>query len=449
MLIVAFLYMVNSFISAAPVSSVLRDAILPDFNSPAGQCACTGDQRTVWEILWSCLATILACTWVSVHSNIPPSGEKWWKIGLRRLELMFWALIAPEMIIFWAMRQWNGARAMVEKYHGRAWTKTHAYFIQMGGFTLFEGGRPKAVLLPDKMEKLLLEGRIDLPQITEEEFHDRSKGDAIAKTLLIGQTSWFIAQCIARRAQGLILTELELVAGTFAVLNGVMYFLWWNKPLDIRWHVPVHLLDKLKSAEDVSRSTQPTDHHPHFESRCRRVIRHLSHRKTIRRLHCATWFFSFPSRAESILWRVCSAVISIIPLGMLIAYMANFCDNNIKANSTLKTFLESVLGISGISILCLPICYCAPPFTPRGFWRPPIPSARRSRGCRLAFVPSTHLTEVRSQPDFGPPHFGLTAATYSRWPTAIDSCILISLTYSHSCLIQGAILANICIAIGP
>ena len=46
--------------------------------------------------LWSCLATIFACSWVSIHPNIPaPWYESWWRIFLRhgRLELMFWAVV--------------------------------------------------------------------------------------------------------------------------------------------------------------------------------------------------------------------------------------------------------------------------------------------------------------------------------------------------------------------
>jgi hypothetical protein len=31
---------------------------------------------------------------------------------------MFWAIIAPEMIILWAMRQWFGARNLAREYHG-------------------------------------------------------------------------------------------------------------------------------------------------------------------------------------------------------------------------------------------------------------------------------------------------------------------------------------------
>ena len=120
----------------------------------------------------------------------------------------------------------------------------------MGGFTLFRGKKPKGVLLPGEMEDLLLEGRIDLPQITEEEIQDRSKSDGLSKALVIGQTSWFVAQCISRRAQGLILTELELITGALAALNGVMYFLWWNKPLDVQCSVPVHFLDEAKPEKE-------------------------------------------------------------------------------------------------------------------------------------------------------------------------------------------------------
>ena len=68
-------------------------------------------QRSTWEILWTCLATIFACTWVSIHPNIPSSN-------LQRLELMVWAILTPEMIIFWAMRQWRHARALTKLYEG-------------------------------------------------------------------------------------------------------------------------------------------------------------------------------------------------------------------------------------------------------------------------------------------------------------------------------------------
>ncbi|KDR69444.1 hypothetical protein GALMADRAFT_145489 [Galerina marginata CBS 339.88] len=52
----------------------------------------------------------------------------------------------------------------------------------------------------------------------------------------------FIAQCIARKLQGLVITELELSTLAIAALNVVMYIFWRNKPLDVATTVPVRLL---------------------------------------------------------------------------------------------------------------------------------------------------------------------------------------------------------------
>ena len=55
--------------------------------------------RTVWDILWSCLATTFAVTWVSVHPNVPFLEETNWMILKRRVFLMVLALLAPEVMI--------------------------------------------------------------------------------------------------------------------------------------------------------------------------------------------------------------------------------------------------------------------------------------------------------------------------------------------------------------
>ena len=109
---------------------------------------------------------------------------------------------------------------------------------------LMDGDERKGVLTPDTFHNLLQEGKIDFPLITEEEIEDRSKADSLAKVIAVSQTTWFIAQCISRTAQGLITAEIELITLAFAALNGILYFLWWNKPLNVKCCVPVFLLDK-------------------------------------------------------------------------------------------------------------------------------------------------------------------------------------------------------------
>jgi len=78
------------------------------------------DERTLWNIVTGCLATVFACTWVSVHPNMPSPNDGRIRIFMARLELMIWALVVPEMIIFWALRQWIGARRLAKLFEGTA-----------------------------------------------------------------------------------------------------------------------------------------------------------------------------------------------------------------------------------------------------------------------------------------------------------------------------------------
>jgi hypothetical protein len=78
-------------------------------------------------------------------------------------------------------------------------------------------------------------------RVTVDEIEDRSKSDALSKTIVIAQTTWFTAQCIARARQGLAITELEIVTLAYTALNGVMCFFWWSKPLDVRCPVVIDL----------------------------------------------------------------------------------------------------------------------------------------------------------------------------------------------------------------
>ena len=147
----------------------------------------------------------------------------------------------------------------------RGWTKTHGHFIQMGGFMLFEGDIPKGVLSPKRFSELLTAGKIEFPTVTVEEIKDRSKTDGFSKTIALGQTLWFVAQCLGRRAQHLDLTLVELLTLSLAVLNGVMYFLWWNKAMDVRCPIRVYLLDKSYTPDMSDKTVSDVDRFCEFQ----------------------------------------------------------------------------------------------------------------------------------------------------------------------------------------
>jgi hypothetical protein len=70
--------------------------------------ACCNDLhacRTLWNIVWSSLFTVFACTWLSIHPNIPAPNDSWGKKGVRRVWTMVLALLVPELVVAWAARQ--------------------------------------------------------------------------------------------------------------------------------------------------------------------------------------------------------------------------------------------------------------------------------------------------------------------------------------------------------
>ncbi|KAK0432797.1 hypothetical protein EV421DRAFT_1719237 [Armillaria borealis] len=203
--------------------------------------------RTTWDIVWSCLATIFACTWLAVHPNVPSrymreKGRLF--LGLHRVKHMLVAIICPEAVIMWAFRQRLVASALSK--HLKL-SMTHSFFISMGGF-VGKDDRPLTAadfFVPNGRPYNLLEGiiggeiRSDLDispilSVTQEELMDKSKGDALSKSISLLQTTWFVVQYISRIALSLPRTQLETATLAFALLNFCNYILWWHKPLDVQ-----------------------------------------------------------------------------------------------------------------------------------------------------------------------------------------------------------------------
>lgn len=75
--------------------------------------------RTISDIVISCLATIIACTWTAVHPNISAPTDSRWGICKRRTVTALCALFAPEAVATWALRQNIAAQAIVEEYNSQ------------------------------------------------------------------------------------------------------------------------------------------------------------------------------------------------------------------------------------------------------------------------------------------------------------------------------------------
>ena len=142
----------------------------------------------------------------------------------------------------------------------------HGFFAIMGGL---------AVRLPAKLESKVCflnehsmsmisnaHSRI-LGGLSEEDIKSRTKADGIAKTAVLFQALWFIAQCITRLAQRIPISLLELNTWGHAICALFFYVIWWDKPYDVEHPIMLeraeglcHDLDQIRSMASQSRTTK-------------------------------------------------------------------------------------------------------------------------------------------------------------------------------------------------
>ncbi|KAJ7257625.1 hypothetical protein C8J57DRAFT_1342483 [Mycena rebaudengoi] len=296
--------------------------------------------RKLSDIIWGCLVTTFACTWVSVHPNVPPPNKSPLGLLWRRLKMMLIAIIAPELMVGFAARQF-----FISRWYAREHkiSKTHGFFISMGGFVSHIGHHP--VTDPSHVHEYLTAIRaVDVEDIT-----DKSKGDVFSKGIAFAQGAWFMTQCFARLAQNLPVTELEIATLAFAVINIFIWLLWWNKPLDVQRPIMVIPLDDQYTLRAGSPDSEK-DGRKAIVTRLWSVLPGASayggydpaiHTSVpsffssssgeqdkanlacyvecligtiLGAIHCAAWNVDFASTVEMWMWRSCALSITVIPL---------------------------------------------------------------------------------------------------------------------------------------
>ncbi|TFK64885.1 hypothetical protein BDN72DRAFT_222749 [Pluteus cervinus] len=226
---------------------------------------CSG--RTLYHIIKSCLVMIAACVYRSVHQNIPdPSSSMWGRLKVK-FKIAFYGLIAPNMMICWAMRQRFGADVVAAEINKISpelqWTQTHGHFAQMGGFGRTDN---KQILHPHTLIELLKNGQLDIKelQLTKTEIQRTSRTDIFTKFIVASQTAWFVVASITRLWWPLPLSELEVMALGFSMMSVITYALWWNKPLNVLSPVYIHIrplpTSQRPTSPSVSTETFAEDH---------------------------------------------------------------------------------------------------------------------------------------------------------------------------------------------
>ncbi|KAF8331047.1 uncharacterized protein EI90DRAFT_2996157 [Cantharellus anzutake] len=287
----------------------------------------------MWSIVYSCLLTIFACVWTAIHPDMPKQYSAWsFGIGSRIFEMSL-TLVSPELAVWAAWTEWGAEFNSVEAPDidpSQGWTFTHSYFVVMSGF--FDSSKQNAVK-PDENEDppTLFEkypGIIDKSggqrkvAVTREGVLDKSKGNFFAKSIVVLQLLWFATQYVGRWASHLPRSQLEAMTLAYAALSILVYALWWHKPLDV--HFPICVTEEahpdspnpdaitdqaLPKMENTSNPASPPADTIEPSSLWILVVTGI----IFGGVHCLAWSFPFPTRAETLLWRISAIIITVGP----------------------------------------------------------------------------------------------------------------------------------------
>jgi len=319
--------------------------------------------------------------------NMPRRDSKWWQRFLDKLSYAALTLVFPEMMLTIVVSQFVGAwrfakemnkiidsrnedgqSAQLEPHQGcptasaitshipfENWNLTTAFFGIMGGFEVkFTGVETdsegsKDVLTP-KLLISLARGNM-LPPVDNSVCKDRGKSDEIGKLFVVGQVTWFILQCIGRKAAGLPVTLLEINTSIHVACAIGIYGLMWFKPQGASEALVIDVSKCPKCDQFINENKQDlaskaenhvTVWHDEVDQRKLLGLTVIILGVIYGGLHTVAWDAHFPSYAEQILWRV-SALFIIGWSTILFLVLLDYLPDELNFIQELFTFFALVV----------------------------------------------------------------------------------------------------------
>ena len=317
-------------------------------------------------LIWSCILTLWPSVWTAIHLNMPHPDWTWRRRFLKKLKYAGCALVLPEIILAYMLVQFfatwaltKDMNAIIDKqdietgsaepradlnHHGcpastitsetksNRWNLTISFFASRGGFKLKCGdgagfkkdryGRPQYTIRPDVFIAMARKG-IFLP-VNDRLCQGKGKSDAIGKLFVVGQVSWFMLQCVARKASGLPVTLLEINTVVHVACAIAIFLLMFRKPKDatepIEFDVTTCSACReffLQSKHELYRVVNTDAAYDFKNVQWAGNVSLFALSAMYGGLHAVAWDAHFPSYPEQIIWRVSvlfTAVSSILLL---------------------------------------------------------------------------------------------------------------------------------------
>jgi len=254
-------------------------------------------------IIWSCLTTIVLCTYTVQHPDVPSKPKS--KCGqlLSKLGYVLLTLMIPEVMALYAVVDfvWSYKHSKrVRDIRGwEGWSLKQSHFLDMDGI---EWEEPSLDLSNSQNKSPVTFSSFP----SNDMINERSKADGVAKTIAICQTSWFAITIIFRLSKRMPLSLLEVLTVSYIFCALIMFICWFEKPRDIQF--------RIKIEKSLDWPTEIRD----YEGNTRNISK--SHLNVIFSafaiifcgIHMAAWNYDFPTIVESWLWRIFSIALFVI-----------------------------------------------------------------------------------------------------------------------------------------
>ncbi|KAK4565920.1 hypothetical protein LTR86_003769 [Recurvomyces mirabilis] len=323
--------------------------------------------RGTTDILWTCLATIFACTYTVLHLNVPEQRlgrDQGWKGDLRwRFQALLtnvkWAVvtvIAPELTLILSCEQLMDARSHLRAFQAKGLctdqrlTLSHLFYANMGGFALLyhttDGDEEVWHLNGQSLITVCESGEVDPKAlISADDLSDKSKSDVVGKCLAVLQIGYFLVAILERAAASLVVSQLELGVCGFVGCSIAIYGACFHKPKSVQTvtiikryteHIPEGVMKMIEDTSDgrggwmrsqyVSGNRVRNDaahSGPYNESYIILPLIAIA----LGGVHLAGWCLSFPSAVDQGIWRGASiASMVALPLFMAAAYLGDIVE---------------------------------------------------------------------------------------------------------------------------
>ncbi|KAK2590291.1 hypothetical protein QQS21_012028 [Conoideocrella luteorostrata] len=223
------------------------------------------DTRSTWDIVWTCLSTILACTWTVLCLDISARFRAGASVITSKTKIWLVALLCPELIVLEAVKQFFIVQDLVSACNavqntstrgqhfssvqaqstaGPAqprWTRTQGYCIIMDGLALQTRDDQLYTVPGQYAECIVRSGLMQSSDFKDEDVKDRSKNDTLGKVFTVAQSSWLTCNMVARAIFSLPVCPLEIITLGYVFCGLIIYGFWWRKPTDMTTQIIISL----------------------------------------------------------------------------------------------------------------------------------------------------------------------------------------------------------------